>query len=143
MFGTAVSQLRYGMSILLNRRIRPQDLEHIARDMVATLAEFGEPGADSSLLPGQAGQVDPEVRRVLGETIELLDAKGVAQSRITAKRAACLLEESAQIAAEAQAEALAHAQAATIKASQHNQPPAKDTPSARAEVAQQPNGAPH
>jgi hypothetical protein len=72
-----------------------------------------------------------------------LDAKGVAQSRITAKRAACLLEESAQIAAEAQAEALAQAQAATIKASQHNQPPAKDTPSARAEVVQQPNVAPH
>lgn len=65
MFGTAVSQLRYGAAILLNRRIRPQDLERIARDMVATLAEFGEPGADSSLLPGQAGQVDPEVRRTI------------------------------------------------------------------------------
>ncbi|MEV7924843.1 phenylacetate--CoA ligase family protein [Kitasatospora sp. NPDC088779] len=65
MFGTAVSQLRYGASILLNRRIRPKDLGRIADDMVRTLAEFGEPGADSALLPGQAGQVDPEVRRTV------------------------------------------------------------------------------
>ncbi|MET9365045.1 phenylacetate--CoA ligase family protein [Streptomyces sp. NPDC006632] len=65
MFGTALSQLRYGMAILRNRRIRPQDLERIARDLVATLAEFGEPGADSALLPGQSGQaaqIDPDVR---------------------------------------------------------------------------------
>ncbi|CAM5266712.1 hypothetical protein SXANM310S_02803 [Streptomyces xanthochromogenes] len=68
MFGTALSQLRYGMAILRNRRIRPQDLERIARDLVATLAEFGEPGADSALLPGQSGQaaqIDPEVRRTV------------------------------------------------------------------------------
>ncbi|MFJ4961112.1 Phenylacetate-coenzyme A ligase [Streptomyces sp. ADI96-02] len=67
MFGTALSQLRYGMAILRNRRIRPQDLERIARDLVATLAEFGEPGADSALLPGQAGAVDPAVRRTVME----------------------------------------------------------------------------
>ncbi|WNI20492.1 phenylacetate--CoA ligase family protein [Streptomyces sp. ITFR-16] len=67
MFGTALSQLRYGMAILRNRRIRPQDLERIARDLVATLAEFGEPGADSALLPGQAGAVDPAVRRTVTE----------------------------------------------------------------------------
>ncbi|MGW4345090.1 phenylacetate--CoA ligase family protein [Streptomyces sp. NPDC004690] len=65
MFGTALSQLRYGMSILLNRRIRPQDLERIARDLVATLGEFGAPGADSALLPGQAAGIDPEVRRTV------------------------------------------------------------------------------
>ncbi|WEH35809.1 phenylacetate--CoA ligase family protein [Streptomyces sp. AM 4-1-1] len=65
MFGTALSQLRYGMAILRNRSIRPQDLDRIARDLVATLAEFGEPGADSALLPGQAGQVDPEIRRTV------------------------------------------------------------------------------
>ncbi|WP_439947968.1 phenylacetate--CoA ligase family protein [Streptomyces sp. BBFR109] len=65
MFGTALSQLRYGMSILLNRRIRPQDLERIARDLVATLGEFGAPGADSALLLGQAAGIDPEVRRTV------------------------------------------------------------------------------
>ncbi|WP_408453623.1 hypothetical protein [Paraburkholderia fungorum] len=72
-----------------------------------------------------------------------LDAKGVARRRITAKRAAGLLEESAQIAAEAQSEALALAQAATTKASRHNQPAAKDTPSASSETGQQQNIAPH
>ncbi|MFB6940419.1 phenylacetate--CoA ligase family protein [Streptomyces sp. NPDC056237] len=67
MFGTALSQLRYGLAILRNRRIRPQDLERIARDLVTTLAEFGEPGADSALLPGQAGAIDPAVRRTVTE----------------------------------------------------------------------------
>ncbi|WP_333768027.1 phenylacetate--CoA ligase family protein [Streptomyces sp. IBSBF 2435] len=82
MFGTALSQLRYGMAILLNREIRPQDLERIARDLVATLAEFGEPGADSSLLPGQAGQLDPEVRRTV--TRRSLQATARAAARHTA-----------------------------------------------------------
>ncbi|MET9143066.1 phenylacetate--CoA ligase family protein [Streptomyces sp. NPDC057197] len=65
MFGTALSQLRYGMAVLRNSRIRPGDLERIARDLAATLEEFGAPGADSALLPGQAGQIDPEVRRTV------------------------------------------------------------------------------
>ncbi|MEV7603076.1 phenylacetate--CoA ligase family protein [Kitasatospora sp. NPDC089797] len=63
MFATALSQLRYGAAILTNRRIRPRDLERLARDLVATIAEFGEPGEDSALLPGRAGQVDPQLRR--------------------------------------------------------------------------------
>ncbi|MEZ0603833.1 hypothetical protein ACAX43_16990 [Paraburkholderia sp. IW21] len=72
-----------------------------------------------------------------------LDAKGVAQSRMTAKHATRLLEESAQIAAEAQAEAQAQAQAPTTKASQRKQPSAKDTASVSAETAPQPDVAPH
>lgn len=64
-----------------------------------------------------------------------LDAKGVAQSRITAKRATCLLDESAQIAAEAQAEA--EARPTATKTSQRKQTPAKDTTSANAETVQQ------
>ncbi|SFE26947.1 hypothetical protein SAMN05216251_102326 [Actinacidiphila alni] len=65
MFGTALSQLRYSTAVLLGRRIRPRDLDRIARDLVATLAEFGEPGEDSALLPGQAAQVDPQVRATM------------------------------------------------------------------------------
>ncbi|MEU5498792.1 AMP-binding protein [Streptomyces griseofuscus] len=65
MFGTAFRQLRYSMAILRNRRIRPGDLERIARDLIETLAEFGEPGEDSVLLPGQSGAVDPDVRRTV------------------------------------------------------------------------------
>ncbi|NEA51817.1 phenylacetate--CoA ligase family protein, partial [Streptomyces sp. SID10815] len=82
MFGTALSQLRYGMSILLNRPIRPQDLERIARDLVATLEEFGAPGADSALLPGQAAGIDPEVRRTV--TRRSLRATARAAARHTA-----------------------------------------------------------
>ncbi|WP_446039293.1 phenylacetate--CoA ligase family protein [Streptomyces sp. SID1121] len=82
MFGTALSQLRYGMAVLTNRRIRPQDLERIAHDLIATLAEFGEPGADSALLPGQAGSVDPAVRRTVTE--RSLRATAVAAARHTA-----------------------------------------------------------
>jgi hypothetical protein len=72
-----------------------------------------------------------------------LDAKGVAQSRITASRATRLLEESSQIAAEAQAEAHAQAQAATAKANKRKQPSAKETTSVTAETAQQPVVAPY
>jgi phenylacetate-CoA ligase len=79
LFGTALSQLRYSLAILRNRRIRPQDLERIARDLVATLAEFGEPGADSALLPGQAGAVDPAVRRAVTERSLRATARAAAQ----------------------------------------------------------------
>jgi hypothetical protein len=72
-----------------------------------------------------------------------LDAKGIAQSRITAKSAASLLEESAQIAAAAQAEALVQAQAATAKARQRNQPSTKKSLNGRAASTQQQNIAPH
>ncbi|GGC40185.1 hypothetical protein GCM10011400_28660 [Paraburkholderia caffeinilytica] len=66
-----------------------------------------------------------------------LDAKGVAQSRITAKRATCLLDESAQIAAEAQAEAEAEARPTATKTRQRKQKSTKDTTSANAETVQQ------
>ncbi|WEH29272.1 phenylacetate--CoA ligase family protein [Streptomyces sp. AM 3-1-1] len=82
MFGTAFSQLRYTSAILRNRPIRPRDLERIARDLVATLAEFGEPGEDSALLPGQAGQADPEIRRTVA--VRGLRATARAAARHTA-----------------------------------------------------------
>ncbi|MEW1693061.1 phenylacetate--CoA ligase family protein [Streptomyces sp. NPDC091265] len=79
MFGTALSQLRYGTAILRNRPIRPQDLDRIAQDLIATLAEFGEPGADSALLPGQAGSVDPAIRRTVTERSLRATARAAAQ----------------------------------------------------------------
>ncbi|MGC0418162.1 phenylacetate--CoA ligase family protein [Embleya sp. AB8] len=82
MFGTALSQLRYGASILLNRPIHTVDLDRIARDLVRTLDEFGEPGADSALLPGQAAQVDPAVRTSV--TGRSLRATACAAARHTA-----------------------------------------------------------
>ncbi|MEU7023100.1 AMP-binding protein [Streptomyces sp. NPDC046203] len=81
MFGTAFRQLRYSTAILRNRRIRPADLERIARDLIETLAEFGEPGEDSVLLPGQSGAVDPAVRRTV--TTRSLRATARAAARST------------------------------------------------------------
>lgn len=86
MFGTAFSQLRYGSAILRNRPIRPRDLERIARDLVATLAEFGEPGADSALLPGQAGAVDPDVRRTVTERSLRATARAAARHTVHYRR---------------------------------------------------------
>ncbi|MCX4171762.1 MULTISPECIES: hypothetical protein [Paraburkholderia] len=80
---------------------------------------------------GEQYQQDLTCDRELFQVIAL-DAKGVAQSRITANRATRLLEESAQIAAEAQAKA----QPTITKVSQRKQKPAKDTTSARAKTAQ-------
>ncbi|MER7850432.1 AMP-binding protein [Kitasatospora sp. NPDC096077] len=82
MFATAMSQLRYGAAILTNSRIRPRDLERLARDLVATIAEFGEPGEDSALLPGRAGHVDPQLRREV--TRRSLRATARAAARHTA-----------------------------------------------------------
>jgi hypothetical protein len=91
---------------------------------------------------GEQYQQELTCERELFQVIAL-DAKGIAQSRITAKRAASLLAESAQIAADAQAEAFAQAQAATTKASRHNPPFANDPLSVSAVTAQQSNIAPH
>ena len=87
---------------------------------------------------GEQYQQDLTCDRELFQVIAL-DAKGVAQSRITANRATRLLEESAQIAAEAQAKA----QPTITKVSQRKQKPAKDTTSARAKTGQQPVVAPN
>ncbi|MGI8665929.1 MAG: phenylacetate--CoA ligase family protein [Jatrophihabitans sp.] len=64
-FDSAIDQLRYVTSVLLNRPASPTVLSRIARDMVMTMDEFGAPGEDAQLLPGQSGGVDPEVRRTM------------------------------------------------------------------------------
>ncbi|MFE3068770.1 hypothetical protein [Streptomyces sp. NPDC059247] len=55
------------MTVLRNRRIRPQGPGRIARDLVATLAECGEPGADPAPPPGRAGAVATAVRGTVTE----------------------------------------------------------------------------
>lgn len=64
MFDTAITMLRYGTGILRGR-LRPEVLTRIADDLVATLGEFGAPGDDSALLPGQNAALDADVRRVM------------------------------------------------------------------------------
>lgn len=58
-FDSAVTQLRYAAGILRGR-MNPAMLSRIADDVVATVAEFGAPGEDSALLPGQGAAADPE-----------------------------------------------------------------------------------
>lgn len=62
MFLSTVSQLRYSFAVLLGRRLPTASLDRIARDMVAALGEFGEPGDDSAPVFDQAATVDPAVR---------------------------------------------------------------------------------
>ncbi|MFC6083209.1 phenylacetate--CoA ligase family protein [Sphaerisporangium aureirubrum] len=78
MFASAVSQLRYAAGLLRGDRMPVESLARIARDLVATIREFGEPGEGSALLPGQQGATDPEVRRTVL-------TRGL---RLTARRAA-------------------------------------------------------
>ncbi|TQF01672.1 AMP-binding protein [Kitasatospora acidiphila] len=82
MFASALSQLRYATAVLRNGPIRPRDLDRIARELLATLAEFGEPGDDTALLPGQRAAVDPAVRRTI--TTRSLRATARAAVRHTA-----------------------------------------------------------
>ncbi len=82
MFGTALSQLRYAAAVLRSSPIRPRDLDRISRELLATLAEFGEPGADSALLPGQRAAIDPAVRQAV--TTRSLRATARAAARHTA-----------------------------------------------------------
>lgn len=76
MFGSAVSQVRYGFG-LLRGRIRPEPLTRISRDLVRTLAEFGTPGEDAAQLPGQGREADAGILRAQA-------ARGL---RLTAKAA--------------------------------------------------------
>ncbi|RCG30672.1 phenylacetate--CoA ligase family protein [Sphaerisporangium album] len=65
MFASAVHQLRYAAGLMRGERMPVESLARIARDLVATVREFGEPGEDSALLPGQQGPIDPDVRRTV------------------------------------------------------------------------------
>ena len=62
MFATAYHQLRYAAGLLRGRSVPVGSLGRLARDLVATIAEFGAPGEDSQLIPGQQGVPDPAAR---------------------------------------------------------------------------------
>jgi phenylacetate-CoA ligase len=62
MFATAYHQLRYAAGLLRGRSVPVDSLGRLARDLVATVAEFGAPGEDSQLIPGQQGGPDPAAR---------------------------------------------------------------------------------
>ncbi len=66
MFETGVRQFRMAMSMVWGRRIDPGNVARLVDDLLATIAEFGEPGADAQDLLGSP-LADPEERRDLAE----------------------------------------------------------------------------
>jgi phenylacetate-CoA ligase len=60
-FETGIRQFRMAVGMLQGRRLDTRNLARLVQDAVATLAEFGEPGADvNQLVDGPFG--DPEAR---------------------------------------------------------------------------------
>lgn len=62
MLDTAVRQLRYGVAVLANRRVRVEDLHRLVDDILATRAELGEVGDEQRRLM-QGGALDADARR--------------------------------------------------------------------------------
>jgi phenylacetate-coenzyme A ligase PaaK-like adenylate-forming protein len=68
--------------VLLGRPIRPRDVDRITRELLAGLAEFGEPATDGAVLPGRWADRHPAVRRA--RTTRSLRATARAAVRHTA-----------------------------------------------------------
>lgn len=61
MFETGVRQFRLALGMVQGRRLSPRNVARLVDDVIATLAEFGEPGADAAeLIDGP--MTDPEAR---------------------------------------------------------------------------------
>jgi len=79
MLETGVRQIRMAMGMVIGRRLSTNNLGKLVDDAIATLAEFGEPGADAQVLLG-GPLPDPEeqgefIRRGLRRTARRLAAK--------------------------------------------------------------------
>ncbi len=64
MLETGIRQMRMAMSMALGRRLSTANLARLVEDALATLDEFGEPGADSAALldgPGADPAAQPEL----------------------------------------------------------------------------------
>lgn len=62
MFATGVRQGRFAWSILTGRRFHPATLEALVRDLRATIAEFGSPGAGAAeVVTGAAAEARSEI----------------------------------------------------------------------------------
>jgi len=50
MFETGVRQFRLALGMAQGRRLDPRNVERLVEDVLATVAEFGEPGSDAAEL---------------------------------------------------------------------------------------------
>ncbi|HEY4631838.1 MAG TPA: hypothetical protein VIG96_11070, partial [Blastococcus sp.] len=62
MLDTGIRQFRMAMGIVWGRRLDPANVERLVADALATLAQFGEPGADVGMLV-DGPLTDPAARR--------------------------------------------------------------------------------
>lgn len=79
MFETGVRQIRMAVGMLAGRRLSTRNLGRLVDDALATLAEFGEPGADAQQLLGGPAATDEErldfANRGIGRTVRRLAAR--------------------------------------------------------------------
>lgn len=61
MFETGIRQFQMAMGMVWGRRLDPRNIGRLVDDVLATVAEFGEPGTDAEQLLGQA-VAGPEAR---------------------------------------------------------------------------------
>ena len=52
MFESGVRQFRMAMGMVWGRRLDPRNVERLVDDLLATIAEFGEPGTDAQEVLG-------------------------------------------------------------------------------------------
>jgi len=61
MFDTGVRQFRMAMGMVWGRRLSPRNVGRLVEDVIATIAEFGEPGEEAQEVLG-GPLSDPEDR---------------------------------------------------------------------------------
>lgn len=86
MFETGVRQFRLAMGMVQGRRLDPRNVARLVEDTLATLAEFGEPGADAAeLIDGP--MASPEARLdIANRSLRRTARRLAAQSPFYARR---------------------------------------------------------
>jgi phenylacetate-coenzyme A ligase PaaK-like adenylate-forming protein len=86
MFETGVRQFRLALGIVQGRRLDPRNVARLVDDVLATLAEFGEPGADAAeLIDGP--MASPEARlEIANRSLRRTARRLAAQSPFYARR---------------------------------------------------------
>jgi phenylacetate-CoA ligase len=86
MFETGIRQFRMAWSMVQGQRVNPANVARLVEDALATLAEFGEPGADvAELIDGP--MVDPKARAEMADkALRRTAVRLAAQSPFYARR---------------------------------------------------------
>src|SRR5215469_8236572 len=86
MFETGIRQFRLALGMVQGRRLDPRNVARLVDDVLATLAEFGEPGADAAeLIDGP--MTNPEDRlEIANRSLRRTARRLAAQSPFYARR---------------------------------------------------------